>query len=244
MGASVPGGAARARQDGYTIDIGFLGNHVLNGAFYSLPYDLLNAFAPISPLVTLPLVLYARKTMPANDLNELIAWLKANPNKGTAGVSSVGARPMTAFFQKETGTHFTLVPYRGAAPAAQDLMAGQIDLLVSGPNELPLMRAGNSNAYAVSSDMRMAVAPDIPTFAEMGRVPGTMERPLPLFNQGLAETGYVVGRNVTIDASGDHVGQQAAIAADLVRRHVAVIVAVGIRAARAAKAARPSRLFS
>jgi tripartite-type tricarboxylate transporter receptor subunit TctC len=106
---------------------------VLNGAFYSFSYDLLNDFAPISPLVTLPLVLYARKTMTANNLNELIAWLKANPNKGTAGVTSVGvtsvgARPVAAFVQKETGMQFALVPYRGTPPAVQDLVAGQIDL--------------------------------------------------------------------------------------------------------------------
>ena len=75
------GRAARARPDGYTIDIGFQGNHVLNGAFFSLPYDVLNDFAPISPLVTLPGVLYARKTLPVKDLKELIAWLKANPTR-------------------------------------------------------------------------------------------------------------------------------------------------------------------
>ena len=80
------GRAARARPDGYTIDLGFMGTHVLNGAFYSLPYDVLNDFAPISPLVTVPFVLFARKTMPAKDLNELIAWLKANPNKASAAV--------------------------------------------------------------------------------------------------------------------------------------------------------------
>ena len=93
-----------------------MGTHVLNGAFYSLPYDVLNDFAPISPLVTTPLVLFARKTMPAKDLNELIAWLKANPNKASAGIATVGPRLVTAFFQKETGTQFTLVPYRGVAP--------------------------------------------------------------------------------------------------------------------------------
>jgi len=143
---------------------------VLNGAFYSLSYDVLNAFAPISPLVTIPDVLFSSKTMPANDLKELIAWLNANPDKASVGISSVGSRLAGAFFQKETGTHFgVFVPYRGAAPAVQDLMAGQIDLLFGGPNELPLMRAGNIKAYAVSSDMRMAVAPDISTFAEMGR---------------------------------------------------------------------------
>jgi tripartite-type tricarboxylate transporter receptor subunit TctC len=90
------GQAARARPDGYTIDIGFLGNHVLNGAFYSLPYEVLNDLAPISPLVRIPVVLCARKAMPAKDLKELIAWLKANPNKASAGVFAVGGRLVAA----------------------------------------------------------------------------------------------------------------------------------------------------
>ena len=162
------GRAARARPDGYTIDVGFLGNHVLNGAFYSLPYDVLNDFAPISPLVTGPIFLFARKTMPAKDLNELLAWLKANPDKASMGVAALGPRLVTAFFQKEAGTHFALVPYRGSAPAVQDLMAGQIDLLIGTVDQLPLMRAGSIKAYAVTSETRLALAPDIPTFAEVG----------------------------------------------------------------------------
>jgi tripartite-type tricarboxylate transporter receptor subunit TctC len=162
------GRTARARPDGYTIDVGFLGNHVLNGAFYSLQYDVLNDFAPILLMVRTTNILFARKTLSAKDLNELIGWLKANPNKATAGVTAAGPRMVAAFFQKETGTQFALVPYRGNAPAAQDLAAGQIDLWFGTPDQLPLMRAGTIKAYAVASDRRMAVAPDIPTFAEVG----------------------------------------------------------------------------
>jgi tripartite-type tricarboxylate transporter receptor subunit TctC len=162
------GRAARARPDGYTIVYGVNDTHVLNGAFYSLPYDVLNDFAPISPLLAGADVLFARKAMTAKDLKELIAWLKANPNKASAGVVAVGYRLLAAFFQKETGTQFALVPYRGNAPAMQDLLAGQIDLLFGTPDQLPLMRAGSITAYAVTSDTRMAIAPDIPTFAEMG----------------------------------------------------------------------------
>jgi tripartite-type tricarboxylate transporter receptor subunit TctC len=117
------GRAASARPDGYTIDLGIQGTHV-NGAFYSLPYDVLNDFAPISPLVTAPLVFFARKTMPPKDLRELIAWLKANPNKAAAGIYSAGGRLQATFFQKETGTQLTVVPYRGGAPAMQDLVSG------------------------------------------------------------------------------------------------------------------------
>jgi tripartite-type tricarboxylate transporter receptor subunit TctC len=160
--------AARAPPDGYTIDLGFLGGNVLNGAFYSLPYDLLNDFAPISPLATIPLVLFARKLMPAKDLNELIAWLHVNPRKASVGVASVERRLIAALFQKETGTQFALVPYRGTAPAMQDLVAGQIDLLIDTPIQLPLVRTGSIKVYAVTSDLRVSLAPDIPTFAEMG----------------------------------------------------------------------------
>jgi len=162
------GRVARARPDGYTISVGPMDTHVLNGAFYSLPYDVLNDLVPISPLVTAPAVLFARKTMPANDLNEFIAWLKANPNKASAGVVSLGFRLITMFLQRETSTAFVLVPYRGAAPAVQDLAAGQIDLLFATPDQLPQMRAGNIKAYAVTSDRRLTAAPDVPTFAEMG----------------------------------------------------------------------------
>jgi len=160
------GRVARARPDGYTISVGAMDTHVLNGAFYSLPYDVLNDLVPISPLVTAPAVLFARKTMPANDLNEFIAWLKANPNKASAGVVALAFRLITMFLQRETSTAFVLVPYRGAAPAVQDLAAGQIDLLFATPDQLPQMRAGNIKAYAVTSDRRLTAAPDVPTFAE------------------------------------------------------------------------------
>jgi tripartite-type tricarboxylate transporter receptor subunit TctC len=159
---------ARARPDGYTIDFGFLGANVLNGALYSLQYDVLNDLAPISPVFTSPQVLFARKTIAAKDLNELIVWLKANSNKASMGFFAAGGHLITAFFQKETGTQFTLVPYRGGAPAVQDLVAGQIDLFFGTPDQLPLMRTGSIKAYAVTSDTRLAAAPDIPTVAEMG----------------------------------------------------------------------------
>jgi tripartite-type tricarboxylate transporter receptor subunit TctC len=162
------GRAARARPDGYTIELGHSAGHVLNGAFYSLQYDVLSDFAPISPLVTFPVVLLAKKTMPAKDLKELIVWLKANPNTASAAITTMDYRLVAAFIQKQTGTQFALLPYRGAAPALQDLVAGQIDLLFMGPAQLPLVRAGSIRAYAVTSDKRLALAPDMPTFAEMG----------------------------------------------------------------------------
>jgi tripartite-type tricarboxylate transporter receptor subunit TctC len=162
------GRVARANPDGYTLVLGVTNTHVMNGAFYTLSYDVLNDFAPISPLFTAPLVLYARNTLPANDLRELIAWLKANSDKATAGFGTATFQVLDMFFEKETGTQFTLVPYHGSAPGIQDLIAGQIDLYFTTPVELSLVRAGSIKAYAVTSDTRLAQAPDIPTFAEMG----------------------------------------------------------------------------
>ena len=157
---------ARARPDGYTIIQGSNSTHVLNAALYSLPYDVLNDFVPISPVVMIPSALFAKKTMQAKDLHELIAWLKANPNKASVAFTLGGNHVLSAYFQKETATQFTLVPYRGAV--IQDLMAGQIDLYISNVTYLPLVRAGSIKACAVTSDRRLEIAPDIPTFAELG----------------------------------------------------------------------------
>jgi tripartite-type tricarboxylate transporter receptor subunit TctC len=162
------GRVARATPDGYTIVLGNMSTHVMNAAFYSLAYDVLNDFAPISPLVTAPVVLFAKKTMPAANLQELIDWLKANPGKASAGFASVTFQVINLFFQKASGTRIALIPYRGSAPGMQDLVAGQTDLYFTTPVELPLVRAGSVKAYAVTSDMRLALAPDIPTFAELG----------------------------------------------------------------------------
>jgi tripartite-type tricarboxylate transporter receptor subunit TctC len=162
------GRVARAKPDGYTIDLGNISSHVFNGAFYTLTYDLLNDFAPILALITTPFILFGRRSMPAEDLRELITWLKINPNKASAATSLASHRLLFTFLQRETGTQFTLVPYRGGAPSMQDLMAGRIDMLLLPPENLALMRTGSIKAYAVTSDTRLALAPDIPTFGEMG----------------------------------------------------------------------------
>jgi tripartite-type tricarboxylate transporter receptor subunit TctC len=162
------GRAARARPDGYTIDLGTGGTHVLNGALYSLQYDVVNDFLPIAPLAMNRLVLFARKTNPAKDLHEFIAWLKVNPNKASAALGGPFLHAVTALFAKKTGTQFTFVPYRGTAPAVQDLVAGQIDFYFGALDSLSLMRAGSIKAYAITSETRLTLAPDIPTFAEMG----------------------------------------------------------------------------
>jgi tripartite-type tricarboxylate transporter receptor subunit TctC len=160
------GRAARAVPDGQTIVLGALSTFVLNAAYYSLPYDVLNDFTPIAVLVTFPLVLYARKTIPAQNLNELIAWLKTNP-KASMGAFTASHRLLCTFFRKETGTQFTIVPYRGDAPAMQDLIAGQIDLLFYTLDSVPLARSGSIKAYAITGDARSVLAPEIPTMAEL-----------------------------------------------------------------------------
>jgi tripartite-type tricarboxylate transporter receptor subunit TctC len=114
-----------------------------------------------------PFILFARKTMPANDLKELIAWLRANP-KASAAHTAVIIHLLTEVLKREIGSQITLVPYRGSSPAMQDLVAGQIDLFFDAPPSLELARAGSVKAYAVTSEKRIATAPDIPTFQEMG----------------------------------------------------------------------------
>jgi len=162
------GRAVRARPDGYTICLGTTGTHVLNSALYSLPYDVLNDFVPISPLAMIPLVLYSRRNIPANSLAEFIAWVKTNANKASAGSIAGNFRLLTMLFQRETNTNLALVPYRGGAPAVQDLAAGQIDVLIATSLYLALVRAGSIRAYAVTSDTRLLGAPEIPTFEESG----------------------------------------------------------------------------
>jgi tripartite-type tricarboxylate transporter receptor subunit TctC len=162
------GRLARAQPDGYTIGMGAQTTNVMNSAFYALPYDVLSDFTPISLLVSVPEVLYARNKIPAKDLKELIAWLKANSNTVSAGTPTALIRLITSLFQKETGTRFALVPYRGAAPAIQDLAAGQIDLMFAPSDGLSLVRAGTIKAYAVISEKRLTAAPMVPTVAEIG----------------------------------------------------------------------------
>jgi tripartite-type tricarboxylate transporter receptor subunit TctC len=165
------GRVARAPADGYTISIGHWSTHVINGATYALSYDLLKDFEPVSLIATNPQLIVSKNAVPARDLQELIAWLRANPDKalqGTAGVGSA-AHVGGVFFQSKTGTRFGFVPYRGAAPLMQDLLAGQIDLTFDqAANSLPQVRAGKIRAYAVTARTRLQSAPDIPTVDEAG----------------------------------------------------------------------------
>ena len=168
------GRAARAAGDGYTLSISTSTTHVLIGALYALGFDLLKDLEPVAQLASEPLLIAAKKSMPANDLSELIAWLKANPDKASAGIAGVGATGHVTgiFFQRETGTRFQFVPYRGNGPAIQDLIAGQIDMMIEpSSNFLAHVRAGSIKAYATTSKVRLAAAPGIPAADEAG-LPG------------------------------------------------------------------------
>ena len=168
------GRVARASADGYTLGLGIWGTHVVNGAIYTLPYDLLRDFEPISPIATAPQVIISRNGVPAKDLRQLIAWLKAKPDEATLATVGTGSPPHIAgiLFGKLTDIRFEFVPYRGGAPAMQDLLGGQVDLsILQAGVVLPQVRAGKIRAYAVTAKARMDSAPDIPTVDEAG-VPG------------------------------------------------------------------------
>jgi tripartite-type tricarboxylate transporter receptor subunit TctC len=168
------GRVARAAPDGYTLVIGIWTTHVVNGAIYALQYDVLNDFEPVALLANNPQVIVAKRSMLANDLKGLIAWLKLNPDKASAGTAGVASpqHVLGVFFQSATGTRFQFVHYRGGGPATQDLVAGQIDLIIGDQvTSLPQIRSGNIKAYAVTNKNRLTAAPDIPTVDEAG-LPG------------------------------------------------------------------------
>jgi tripartite-type tricarboxylate transporter receptor subunit TctC len=168
------GRVARAAPDGYTIGIGNLSTHVINGATYTLGYDVVSDFEPVSLLTTEPMLLGAKKTMAAVDLKGLVAWLKTNPNKATAAVGGTGDITQIAdmLFQQETGTRFLLVPYRGTVLALNDVMSERIDLIfMQSSSLLPQVTGGNIKAYAVMGPKRLAAAPNIPSIDEAG-LPG------------------------------------------------------------------------
>jgi tripartite-type tricarboxylate transporter receptor subunit TctC len=164
----------RSAPDGYTIAIGQWTSHVGAGAMYTLPFDYLADFEPIAMLSTGPLWIIGRKDFPAKDMRELIAWLKANPGKASAATigAGSGAHMCLIYFAQKTGTSMQFVPYRGAAPAMQDLMGGQIDLFCPEAGQtLSQYAAGTITPYGVLTEKRWFKAPEIPTIDEAG-VPG------------------------------------------------------------------------
>jgi tripartite-type tricarboxylate transporter receptor subunit TctC len=166
--------AARAAADGYTVSFGHLGTHVINGAIYPLTFDLLNDLEPIGLIGGNPQMVVSKNAVPAKNLKELIAWIKANEANvtfGTAGVGS-GSHFSGLYFQGLIGTKARYVPYRGTGPAMQDLVAGNIDVIVDqASNAMPQVQGGKIRAYAVTATKRIAAGPDIPTVDEAG-LPG------------------------------------------------------------------------
>jgi tripartite-type tricarboxylate transporter receptor subunit TctC len=168
------GRAVRSAADGYTLSIGTSTTHMLIGGLYALPFDLLKDLEPVINIGSEPLLLAARKDFPAGDLKGLIAYLKANPDKASVGIAGVGATGHLAgiAFQKQTATTFQFVPYRGNAPAMQDLLAGQIDFMMEpSSNFRSLIATGSIKPIAVTGKTRLPSSPDIPTVEQAG-LPG------------------------------------------------------------------------
>src|SRR5215471_926670 len=165
---------ARAPGDGYTLSIGTLTSHVLTGGLYKLDFDALSDLIPIAELAYEPLMICIKNALPVRNLQELIAWLKANPGKASVGIPGAGSTGNLAgiSFQNMTGTTFQFVPYRGDAPAVQDMMAGQIDMMIEpSSNFTSQVQAGTIKAIAVPAKTRLSSLPDVPTTDEAG-LPG------------------------------------------------------------------------
>jgi tripartite-type tricarboxylate transporter receptor subunit TctC len=173
-GSIAVGRAVKAPADGHTISFGHLGTHVANGAIYSLPYDMLRDLEPVVMLPSNPMVVVSSNKVPAKTLKELVAWLKANAAKATAGTAGAGSGSHIAgvYFEGLTGLKLQYVPYRGTGPALNDLVGGQIDIIIDqASNSMQQIRSGRIRAYAISDSKRLAAAPDIPTAEEAG-LPG------------------------------------------------------------------------
>ncbi len=168
---------ARAASDGYTLGIATWSSHVVSPVIYRLSYDVLRDFAPVAMLTETPLLLVGKKAIPANDLKELIAWLKASPEPAFLGAAGGTDQVAGFLFQQQAGVRLQTVNYRGLAPAMQDLLAGRIDLLFDQPSDaLAHIRSGGIKAYAVAASVRLAVAPEVPTVDEAG-LPGLYIKP-------------------------------------------------------------------
>ena len=168
------GRAVRSPPDGYTISFGHLGTHVANGAIYKLGYDLVADLEPVALLPSNPMIIVSKNAVPAKSLQEFLAWLKAQPTPPTAGTAGAGSGSHIAglYFENVTGIKLQYVPYRGTGPAMNDLVAGQIDLIVDQTsNSIGQVRAGTIRAYAITDSRRVESASDIPTVDEAG-LPG------------------------------------------------------------------------
>jgi tripartite-type tricarboxylate transporter receptor subunit TctC len=168
------GRTVRSPPDGYTIGFGHLGTNVANGAIYKLGYDLVADLEPVVMLPSNPMIVVSKNAVPAKSLKELLAWLKSRPVPAAAGTAGAGSGSHIAglYFENATGIKLQYVPYRGTGPALNDLVAGQIDIIVDQlSNSINQVRAGTIRGYAVTDTKRAAQAADIPTVDEAG-LPG------------------------------------------------------------------------
>jgi len=168
------GRVARATPDGYTLSIGHWSTHVVNGAVYQLNYDLLKDLEPVGLIGGNPMIVVSKPDVPAANLKELVAWVKANQEKVNVGTAGAGSSTHISgiYFQNEIGAKLQFIPYKGTGPAMKDLMGGQIDMMVDQlSNSLPQVKANRIKGYAITAKERSAAAPDIPTVDEAG-LPG------------------------------------------------------------------------
>jgi len=166
---------AHSAPDGYTLEMGTVGTHAINASLYAkMPYDHVKDFAPVILVAGVPNVLVVNNAVPANSVAELIAYAKANPGKLNFASSGNGTSIHLSgeLFKVMAGVQMTHIPYKGSAPALQDLLGGQVQLMFDNlPPSLPQIKAGKVRALAVTSLTRAPALPDVPTIAESG-LPG------------------------------------------------------------------------
>src|SRR5262249_48517508 len=159
------GRVAHAAPDGSMLSFGNWASHVGANAIYPVHYDVLKDLVPVARIADTPLWVVARNSLPAKDLRELVAWLKVNPDKASAATVGAGSAPhlCVIYLQNNTGTRFQTVPYRGGAPAMQDLAGGQVDFMCDmAGNSLPHVRSGTIKAPAVMAKTARFPAPAVP----------------------------------------------------------------------------------
>src|SRR5436309_1109183 len=170
-GSIAVGRVARAAPDGYTVALGSADQFVVNAAIYPLQYDVVKDFEPVALLISGPILIVSKTAVPAKNLKELMAWLKANHDRVAQGHNGAGgAQHLCGIeLQRITGASWQFVPYRGAAPALQDVVGGRVDVMCPSPaSSLAMVQSGLLRAYAVSDATSLISAPDIPTLDESG----------------------------------------------------------------------------
>jgi len=244
--------AAKAAPDGYTF-LTVIAAHAANATLYAgkLPYDPVKSFSPVSLAGIAPLIMTANNNFPPKDVKELIAYAKANPGKISFGSSGIGAAAhlTTELFKQTAGIDMVHIPYKGTAPALQDEMGGNIQILVDVPSTLmPQVRGGKIKALAMFSNKRIASAPEVPTMAEAGGPPlesstwvlflAPAGTPRDIVNRMSAEVAKVIASNdiktrfesIGIIPVGNTPEQATKFLADEITKWSKVITTAGVKA--------------